>query len=341
MRLGYGFARQRNGAVNMHAASCLAALTGAWQAKGGGALYGNAAIYPLDRTLIQGTDIAHDHLRVMDQSRIGEVLCGNADDLAGGPPVHSLFVQNTNPAVVAPDSNRVIAGLLRDDLFTIVHEQFMTETAALADLVLPATMFLEHDDLYTASGHTHLQIGRQVMPAPGECRSNHEVLQELAKRFALPHAGFAMSAWQIIDNVLAASNLPSAEKIYADGGIDLALKHQTANFLDGFGHADQRFHFSPIWAQVGPNASGMELVDGALVVLTNHRGDVCVPVVAFTGVQQGTVVVESLWPNASFAGGVGINALIGSDPGKPNGGAVYHDTAVAVRLAEPDLISVV
>ena len=83
-------------------------------------------------------------------SRIGAVLTGDRAELGDGPPVHALFIQNTNPVVVAPDSNRVRQGFLRDDLFVCVHEQFMTETAALADVVLPATMFLEHDDLYGA-----------------------------------------------------------------------------------------------------------------------------------------------------------------------------------------------
>ncbi|MBX2838441.1 MAG: molybdopterin-dependent oxidoreductase, partial [Gammaproteobacteria bacterium] len=129
LRFGYGFARSRNGATNMHAASCLPAITGAWRYKGGGALYSNGALYSIDRTLIQGLDIPHSHLRILDQSRLGEVLCGNRQDLQQGPPVTVLFTQNTNPAVVAPDTRRVIQGLLRPDLFTVVHEQFFTDTA--------------------------------------------------------------------------------------------------------------------------------------------------------------------------------------------------------------------
>ena len=167
LRLGYGFTRSRNGAVNMHAASCLPAVTGAWQYEGGGALYSNASIYALDKTRIQGTDI-ECNTRVIDQSRIGHALQGNSADLQGGPAIHALFIQNTNPAVVAPETNRVLDGLSRDDLFTVVHEQFMTETAQYADIVLPATMFLEHDDIYTAGGHTHLQVGRKLINPPGE-----------------------------------------------------------------------------------------------------------------------------------------------------------------------------
>ena len=389
LRLGYGFARSRNGAVNMHAASCLPALTGAWQVPGGGALYGNGSIYTLDRTEIRGLDIPHDRTRVFDQSRIGQILCGNPADLQGGPPVSALFVQNTNPAVVAPESLRVRAGLERPDLFTVVHEQFFTDTARHADIILPATMFLEHDDIYTASGHTQLQIGRQLIDPPGDCRSNHEVMRDLAARLGLQHPGFDRDAWSLIERMLSASGLPDAHTVHAQGGIDLAPDFETANFLDGFGHADGRFHLSPDWSARGPDAEGMpvfpdhwpvidaaddthpfrlvaaparqflnttfaetdqsrrregepralmhpldledtELADGSMVILSNRLGAVNIRACAFDGVQRGTVVVESLWLNADFAGGIGINALISAEAGKPDGGAVYHDTAIRV-----------
>ena len=123
----------------------------------------------------------------MDMSRIGAVLTGDRSELGDGPPVHAMLIQNTNPAMVAPDSHRVRRGFLRDDLFVCVHEQFMTETAKLADIVLPATMFLEHDDFYTGGGHTFLQVGPKLIEPPGECRSNHEVLQGLAQRLGAEH----------------------------------------------------------------------------------------------------------------------------------------------------------
>ena len=180
-RLGYGFSRSRNGSANMHAASCIPAVTGAWLHEGGGAFFNNRAIYHLDKSMIEGLDARDLSIRPLDQSRVGAVLCGDRDALAGGPPVSAMIVQNTNPVSVAPDQERVKRGFAREDLFVCVHEQFMTETAKMADVVLPATMFLEHDDLYTGGGHQYLILGPKVIEPPGECRPNHDVICALGE----------------------------------------------------------------------------------------------------------------------------------------------------------------
>ena len=193
IRCHHGFSRSRNGAVNMHAVSCLPAITGAWRYQGGGAVYGQTAIYPLDRTLIEGRDVVDKSIRALDQSRLGQILTGDREALKGGPPVTAMLVQNTNPAMVCPELNLVHQGLAREDLFLCVHEQFLTETAAFADVVLPATMFVEHDDFYTASGHTYFQVTKKVIEPPGECRENHWVICELAKRLGATHRGFQMT----------------------------------------------------------------------------------------------------------------------------------------------------
>jgi len=261
IRIGYGFSRSRNGSTQLFAASCLPAVTGAWQYRGGGALYGGGAgLYPLDRTLIEGLDVVDPATRVLDMSRISAVLTGDKRDLGDGPPVTAMLIQNCNPMVVAPNSLKVRDGFRRDDLFVCVHEQFMTETAAMADIVLPATTFLEHDDIYTASGHTHLQVARKIVEAEGEARSNHFVHCALAKRLGGEHPGFAMSEWEIIERTLALSGLPGTAGF--DGGrwLDMALPFETAHFLDGFGHPDKKFHFKPDWASLGPHAAGLPLL---------------------------------------------------------------------------------
>src|SRR5882762_2526796 len=114
-------------------------------------------------------------------------VTGDAEALRGGGPVKAMLIQNTNPMAVAPEQALVRRGFAREDLFIAVHEQFMTETAAMADIVLPATMFMEHDDLYYGGGHQYISVGAKLIEPPGECRSNHEVLQGLAKRLGAQH----------------------------------------------------------------------------------------------------------------------------------------------------------
>jgi anaerobic selenocysteine-containing dehydrogenase len=251
IRVGYGFARSRNGAANMHAVSCLPAVTGAWQHEGGGALWSNRGMYGWNRTLIEGLDAVDTRIRVLDMSRIGSVLTGDRTELGDGPQVHAMLIQNQNPVTVCPDSNRVRRGFSRDDLFVATHEQFLTETARWSDIVLPATMFMEHDDLYQAGGHSHIQIGPKLIEPPGECRSNHEVLQGLAHRLGAKHPGFEMTAMQIIDATLRASGKPDAETVLRERWIDAMPPFDEAHFLTGFPTRDRRFHFAPDWALLG------------------------------------------------------------------------------------------
>jgi anaerobic selenocysteine-containing dehydrogenase len=226
-------------------------VTGAWQYEGGGAHYSNHGALPLDLTLIEGLDAVDHRTRILDQSRIGSVLTGDRRDLGDGPPVTALFIQNTNPVVVAPESGLVRQGFRRDDLFVCVHEQFLTETAAMADIVLPATTFLEHDDIYTAGGHHFLQIGRAVIPPHAECRSNHAVICGLAERLGAHHPGFRMTAFELIEETLRASGLPGPDAFEEGVWLDCWPGFETGHFLDGFGHQDKKFHFRANWAALG------------------------------------------------------------------------------------------
>ena len=389
IRAGYGFTRMRNGAANMHAVSCLPTVTGAWQREGGGAFWSNDDIYHLDKTLIIGTDALDPATRSIDMCRAGRALCGEPLELAGGPPITAMLVQSTNPATILPNSHAVRRGLLREDLFVAVHEHFMTDTARLADLVLPATMFVEHDDIYTAGGHGHLQIGRKLIEPPGECRSNHEFICALAGRLGASHPGFEMTALELCDATLRASGWPGAEELTERRWIDAQPDFAASHFVDGFGHADRKFHFRADWGALGPygglpelpdhaeivdaatgerpfrmvtaparnflntsftqstvgrtrqgrpealvhpdDAARLDFVPGGRIRLGNEQGEIVLDWRAFDGVLPGTIVVESLWPNSDFEGGVGINALVSDEPVAPAGGAVFHDTAVWLR----------
>ncbi|HET6305576.1 MAG TPA: molybdopterin oxidoreductase family protein [Rhodopila sp.] len=257
IRCGYGFARSRNGAAAMHAVTCLPAVTGAWQHEGGGALWSNRGMYHWDKTLIEGLDAVDPTTRVLDMSRIASILTNDRSVLQDGPKVHAMLIQNQNPLTVCPDSNRVRRGFGRDDLFVATHEQFMTETARWSDIVLPATMFMEHDDVYQAGGHSHVQIGPKLIEPPGECRSNHEVLQGLATRLGAKHRGFDMTAMEIIDATLRASGYPDAETVQQSRWVDAMPPFRTAHFLDGFPTKDRRFHFAPDWAAMGDSQAVM------------------------------------------------------------------------------------
>ncbi len=256
-RLGYGFSRQRNGAANMHAALCIPAVTGAWAHEGGGAFHSNSGIFKLRKTMTEGLDVRDSSVRRLDQSRIGAVLTGDAEALKEGPPVRAMLIQNTNPLAVAPHQEKVRRGFSRDDLFVCVHEQFMTDTARYADIVLPATMFLEHDDIYTAGGHHHLQFAPKAVKPPAGCRSNHEVIAAIAERVGAEHPAFSMSPREIIDWTLRASGYGDLPSLEAQRWLDLQPPFEEAHFLDGFGFPDGKFRFSADWEHVPFANDGM------------------------------------------------------------------------------------
>src|ERR1700758_3555678 len=168
---------------------------------------------------------------MLDQSRIGAILEGDRDALAGGPPVTALVIQNTNPLSVAPEQDRVKRGFARDDLFVCVHEQFMTETARLADIVLPATMFLEHDDFYRGGGHQYIILGPKLIDPPDGCRNNHEVVRSLAQRLGAVHPGFDMTPRELIDLTLRDSGWGTLAGLEASKWIDCQPDFSSSHYL--------------------------------------------------------------------------------------------------------------
>lgn len=249
-RLGYGFTRSRNGAVGMHAASSIAAVTGCWKEEGGGAFHNNGAIYQLNKEMIEAGSLKDPAVRALDQSLVGRILTGDEAALLGGPPVKAMLIQNTNPVSVAPEQDLIKQGFAREDLFTVVHEHFLTETAQMADIVLPATQFLEHDDLYKGGGHQYLMLGPKAVEPPEGPRENIFVINEIARRVdSKSHPGFDMSARDHIDWLLRNSNYGTLADLQAGKWIDLQPDFETAHYLNGFGHADGKFHFKADWGR--------------------------------------------------------------------------------------------
>ena len=252
IRLGYGVSRCRNGAVNVHAITCIPVVTGKWKVPGSGIFFNSGGIYHFDYTLIEGLDLVKKGVRTIDHSRIGPALMGDLDDLGDGPPITAMIVQGTNPAAIAPEQQKVLNGLLRDDLFLCVHEQFMTETARFADIILPATTFVEHDDLYKSGGHTFIHYGPQIIDAVGDSKSNHDVICNLAKQLGAKHYGFSMSANEIIDKTLKMSGFPDLKSLSATNFHDCAESFDKHHFIDGYNWPDKKFRFKPGWEKIGP-----------------------------------------------------------------------------------------
>ncbi|MBW9112870.1 molybdopterin oxidoreductase family protein [Rhizobium cauense] len=263
-RLGYGFTRQRNGAVAMHAAASIATVLGSWQYEGGGAFHSNSDIFRMNNAELTGKSMKDADIRMIDQSQIGRALTGDAVALRHRGPVTAMLIQNTNPVNIAPEQRLVKRGFARDDLFVAVHEQFMTDTAEMADIVIPATMFVEHDDIYRAGGQNHILLGPKLVEPPETVRTNLFVIEELAKRLGVAdRPGFGFTAREMVDRVLQDSNLPGYDHFLEHKWFDRQPDFEDAHFLKGFAHPDGKFHFRPDWVD-GPAPNKPPAAVGAL-----------------------------------------------------------------------------
>jgi len=187
----------------VRAISMLPCITGSWKEVGGGLQLSTSGTFFLDDQANERPDLMLKSplgraARVVNMSELGKALTRLSD-----PPVKAIFVYNSNPAVVAPNHNDVVRGFLRPDLFTVVHEQFFTDTTKYADLVLPATTFFEHKELQKSYGHNYLQISQQAIEALGECKSNTDLFRELAERMGFSDPCFRETVDEMIDQALA------------------------------------------------------------------------------------------------------------------------------------------
>jgi anaerobic selenocysteine-containing dehydrogenase len=195
LRLNYGVQRCENGGTAVRAIAMLPALTGAWKFRGGGGQLSTSGAFQWNKQALEQPDLALASplgrlARVVNMSELGRALTelGQRRDQGtkgtreqeDGPPVHALFVYNSNPGAVAPNHNAVCRGMARGDLFTVVHEQFFTDTTDYADFILPATTFLEHTDVQGAYGHYFVQLSKKAIEPPGEARPNVWLFGHLA-----------------------------------------------------------------------------------------------------------------------------------------------------------------
>ncbi len=249
IRLNYGVQRSEGGGMATRAVAMLPCLIGSWKQVGGGFQMSLSGAADLNPSALKRTDLMDVALgrpaRTLNMVELGRVLNEVSD-----PPVKALFVYNSNPAAVCPNHDKVVRGLMRPDLFTVVHEQFFTDTTDYADIVLPATTFFEHKDLQKAYGHYYLQISNQAIQPLGDCRSNVDVFRALAQRMGFTEECFSQTVDDIIDLALE-SDAPWMDGITRDL---LESGHARFTFESNAGDRNQGS---------GPGSAGQPGVDPA------------------------------------------------------------------------------
>ncbi len=241
IRINYGLQRHAGGGMAVRTIACLPAIIGAWRNPSGGILLSTSGSFPFNMAAVQRPDLIPAGTRTINMTQLAEALHGELP----GPPVQALYVYNSNPAAIAPDQQRVLAGLRRDDLFTVVHEQFPTDTVDYADIVLPATIQLEHFDLHGSYGHQYVQVNVPAISPIGEAYSNTDVFRVLASRLNFEPELFEISDEQLAREMLwetaAPDKIPPAlrgitvERLKSHGAIKVnaGSDHRLAPFANG------------------------------------------------------------------------------------------------------------
>jgi molybdopterin guanine dinucleotide-containing S/N-oxide reductase-like protein len=248
LRLNYGVQRAEFGGNTVRTIAMLPAITGAWKHRGGGAILSTSGAFTWNEQAVRRPDLQQASplgriARIVNMSALGQALTelGQSPDTDDGPPVHALFVYNSNPGAVAPNQNAVRRGLARPDLFTVVHELFFTDTTDYADYILPATTFLEHTDIQGAYGHYFVQLSQQAIEPPGEARSNVWLFGQLGQRMGFPEPCFRDTAEDIIRQSLSINSSGDAEAHSTNPG----MEHITFAALKKQGHIPLGFHRDP------------------------------------------------------------------------------------------------
>ena len=232
IRLNYGMQRHAGGGMAMRTAACLPALVGAWRDPAGGALLSSSGTYPVNSKALERPDLIWNNPRTINMSAIGDALLETGD-----PPVRAIYVYNSNPVAVAPESAKVVAGFSREDLFCVVHDVFLTDTADYADIVLPATTQLEHLDVHSSYGHLYILANNPAIAPLGEAKPNTEVFRLLAARLGFDEDCFRESDDDIARNAFLPDHLRVRgldwEKLRAEGWRRLDVPTPFAPFAQG------------------------------------------------------------------------------------------------------------
>src|SRR6266545_3913300 len=232
IRLNYGMQRHAGGGMAMRTAACLPALVGAWRDPAGGALLSSSGTYPVDNKALERPDLIWNNPRTINMSTIGDALLDKND-----PPIRAIYVYNSNPVAVAPESTKVVAGFSRQDLFCVVHDVFLTDTADYADIVLPATTQLEHVDVHSSYGHLYVLANNPAIAPVGEAKPNSEVFRLLAQRMGFDEPCFRETDDDIARHAFTASHPRGRgldwESLKAKGWQRLAVPETFAPFAQG------------------------------------------------------------------------------------------------------------
>ena len=335
IRMGSGLTRYGNGAMASRIISCLPALVGAYQHKGGGLLTSAMGSAFVTKAVMENGTSEGSASRLMPMIQLGHMLM---EEVA--IPIHMLYVFSSNPAITAPNQNKVRQGLMREDLFTVVHERFFTDTCKYADIILPATTSVEHDDIYNSYGHYTVGTGYKAIKPVGQSKSNWQVFSALAKRMGLGDSFFDQSERQLIEKIVASAKVPDSLKadILKEKQVEIDLpenykmdfrtpsgKIEILNsshkpplpcWLDPHGD-DAEFWLingndirildssfcerdlddpQPMYIRMHPkDAARKGLGQGDQVMVSNERGAVRLPLSLDESVSPGTVVTLGVW----------------------------------------------
>lgn len=363
IRASQGMQRHAGGGMALRTLACLPGVTGDWAIHGGGLHYSTSGHFRLDTPALTRFDLLPHPVRTLSMTRMGEALLD-----PDGPPVHALFVIGANPVGSNPDQRRVIEGLSRADLFTVVLEHFPTDTVDYADIVLPATMQPEHLDVLAAYGNLYLVWNEPAVPPPGDCLPTTETFRRLARRMGLTEPALYESDEELANQLLkqydvdrlraegflkiAPGPVPAGKLRFvsdlaerdghaplagytppADPGDGLVLISAASHYFlnTGFGsNPELRRRAGELRVTIHPDdAAARGIADGDPVTVANDRGSFDAIAEVSDTVRPGVAATpKGRW--AKHSGGATVNATIAERDSDYGGGAVFHDNRVQI-----------